>query len=229
MPPAHVAPSEAAAECQRLGGSLPRTDDPRAVIIAGRDVVTVTLPGSGWCEVGMGSVGAARRVFINVTPRVVLLQQRPDARPEEMHAFIVQVGAWSPGPAGGDLATGRQRLVETVAREMTAPAPSGEHAWMALPRLIGRAPEIGPIDGATHCFPMTHAGTVPGAGRQFEMDARFCQLPTMQATVMIMTLQEWTPGDAVAVQRAAGFRVTVSRIFQSLRVVSVADLPGAAR
>ena len=218
-----------AAECQRLGGSLGRSGGGRALLIAGRNAVLVTLPGSGWCEVSAGSSGVARRTFMDVTPRVELLRQRPGARPEDMHAIIVQISAWSVSGPGADLVTARERLLETVAREMTSPAPSRELEWMALPRRMGRAPDIGPIDAATHCFPMTHAGVVPGTVRQFEMDARFCQPPGRQATAMIMTLQEWTQGDAMASRRAAAFRATVGEIFRSVQVIPVEELPGVAR
>ncbi|WP_144184826.1 hypothetical protein [Elioraea rosea] len=146
-----------------------------------------------------------------------------------MHAIIVQISAWAVSEPGADLVKARERLVETVAREMTSPTPSPDQEWMALPRRMGRAPDIGPIDAATHCFPMTHAGVVPGTGRQFEMDARVCQPPGRQAAAMVMTLQEWTQGDPMAPQRAAAFRATATEIFRSVQIIPVEDLAGVAR
>lgn len=210
----------AASECARLPGRMLERADPRIAFAAGPTTVSITLPGSDWCEIRMGPPQA--RTFVLVTPRVEARRAAPNATQWQMDFAALQAAPYRlvPGQTITDPETLRSRLEQALE---TGSSGQGIEGFIEFARRPGMQRELGPVDPRTRCVPLQVSGGLPASGanpphaRRFIMRARICLGPPgSEAALGMVFIQESTVGDPGAARRASGYDHIVERIFASL-------------
>ncbi|WP_144183344.1 hypothetical protein [Elioraea rosea] len=86
----------------------------------------------------------------------------------------------------------------------------------------GAKAEVGAVDRATGCFPVSMDGDMPAPNnrpRHFEMRSRVCVTTAGPgAAARLQLLQEWTPGAPDVPERAQAYRGSAERLFASMRL-----------
>jgi hypothetical protein len=185
--------------------------------------VTVMLPGEAWCEVRVAGRGnLPMRQFVHMPPRVERRLTDREASPFDMHFVMIEMAL--PPPSGD----GPYPPVETVRAGYAAALRPGQgptsgpgSGLTALIRMGARA-DVGAVDQATGCFPVTMEGDVPAPGnrlRHFEMQSRVCVATAgAGAAATIQLLQEWAPDAPDAPARRDHYRRVAERLFASIRM-----------
>lgn len=211
----------AESECRALQGSIVSGSD-RAVTVraAGRQVSAI-LPGEAWCEVPVPPASNIRQ-FVHMPPRLEQRRVAPNASAFDMHFVMIELALLP--PAGG----GTYPPVEAVRagyanalRPGQGPISGPGSGLTGLIRRGARA-EVGAIDPATGCFPVSMDGDMLAPNqtpRRFEMRSRVCvtQVGT-GAAATLQLLQEWTPGAPDAPERVQAYHGSAERLFASMRL-----------
>jgi hypothetical protein len=210
--------------------------DARIAFTVGHSAISVTLPGSDWCEIRMGPTFA--RTFVLVTPRVQARRTAPNASPWQMDAVIMQAASF---PVPPDLPIRDPDALRTRLQTLldTGSSGSGAHGFLEFARRPGIRRDLGQVDPRTGCVPLDVSGALPagrdrvtGANppqpRQFVMRARICLGPPgAEVAAGLVFLRESTVGDAGAAARAATYDALAEQVFASLAFV--ATLPSTRR
>lgn len=212
----------AESECRALQGRIVSGTDRRVTIGGEIRRVSAILPGEGWCEVTGVPVSDIRQ-FVHMPPRVERRRAAPNASAFDMHFVMVEL-AFQPPPAGSvtylPIETVRARFADALqaGRGPTAGPGSG---LTALVRRGAKA-EVGAVDPATGCFPVSMDGDMRapnGTPRHFEMRSRVCVTTAgAGAAATLQILQEWTPGTPGVPERVEAYRGAAERLFASLRL-----------
>lgn len=199
--------------------------DARIDFTAGRGAVSVTLPGSDWCEIRMGPSFA--RTFVLVTPRVQARRAAPNASQWQMDAVAIQFAPFQVPP---DLPIQDPEALRARLQQVLDSGSSGASTggFLEFARRPGFRRDLGPVDPRTRCVPLDVSGALPagqdrvtGANppepRQFMMRARICLGPDgTESAAGLVFLRESTVGDAGAAGRAATYDALAEQVFASL-------------
>jgi hypothetical protein len=211
----------AESECRSLNGRLVSGTDRAVTIRAGDRQVSATLPGEAWCEVQFMQAGNMRQ-FVHTPPRVERRRAESNATPFDMHFVMIELALLPPGGSGAypSAEIVRSGYADAL-RPGQGPAPGPGSGLTGLIRRGAKA-DVGAVDPATGCFPVTMDGDMPAPAnrvRHFEMRSRVCVATAgAGAAATIQLLQEWGPGDRDVSARVQAYRGEAERLFASLRL-----------
>ncbi|WP_144183338.1 hypothetical protein [Elioraea rosea] len=205
-----------------LQGLVVAGSDRRVAIGGEIRQVSAILPGEGWCEV-TGVLGSSIRQFVHMPPRVEWQRANRDASSFDMHFEIVEL-AFLPPPAGSatylPIEPVRARFADAL--HGGGGPGTGLGSGLTAPVRRGAKADVGLVDPATGCLPVSMDGDMPVPNetpRRFEMRSRVCVTQAgVDAAATLQLLQEWTPCSPGKSERVQAYRGTAERLFASMRL-----------